>query len=447
MQVAPTERSLRLWRGFWQILHTANVILILAFWWRGTGSSLADAPSVLTGLGRMTGLLAAYFILIQFFTIGRMPWLERAFGLDRLTRIHHRAGTLGYALLLFHPLLLLLGGALSSRTGFLAQAALLLGVREIAFAAFALALFTVLIVTSIVFVRRNVRYEHWYLVHLMAYAALLFAFFHQIRFGSDLRQQAFYAYWIALYAAILGSHLFFRFARPLLLFARHRFTVERVVRENHNTVSVTITGSRLSRFRILPGQFMVLRFLHRGLWWQAHPFSLSCLPNDRHLRVTIKALGDFTQRAGEIPVGTSVVIDGPYGIFTDRGDVTRNVLCIAGGIGITPIRPLFEQVLGQGRKAVLLYANRTAADIVFAEELKAVAEASHARFIPIVSNEPAFPGEKGKLDAEKIRMLVPDVPEREVYLCGPLPMMEAVIAALRSLGLPPEQLHYEKFEL
>ncbi|MEK7217847.1 MAG: ferredoxin reductase family protein [Patescibacteria group bacterium] len=374
-----------------------------------------------------------------------MPWLERAFGLDRLTRIHHRSGTLGIVLLLFHPLLIVTGGAMASRTGVIARLALLLGVPAIAQAAFALGLFVFLVITSIVFVRRSVPYEQWYLVHLIAYAALLFSFFHQVAFGTDLRQRAFFAYWIALYTAVLGSHLLFRFARPLALYARHRFTVKRVVRETHNAVSVYITGHRLSRFRILPGQFMVLRFLRRGMWWQAHPFSLSSLPGDA-LRVTIKDLGDFTRGAEAIPVGTAVLIDGPYGIFTDRADITRNVLCIAGGIGITPIRPLFEQALLQGRKATLLYGNRTPADVVFGEELKGIAQKSGGRYIPVISKDPAYPGEKGQLDAEKIRTLVPDVLEREVYLCGPIPMMDAVTAALRSLGFPPERLHVEKFE-
>ena len=55
----------------------------------------------------------------------------------------------------------------------------------------------------------------------------------------------------------------------------------------------------------------------RGRWWTAHPFSLSAAPDGRSLRITVKALGDHTARMGEIPIGTRVVAEGPFGVFTD----------------------------------------------------------------------------------------------------------------------------------
>jgi len=64
-----------------------------------------------------------------------------------------------------------------------------------------------------------------------------------------------------------------------------------------------------------------------------------------------------------------------------------------------------------------------------------------------LSDDPAFAGEKGFVDAEKVRRLVPHVAQYDVYLCGPPPMMKAVIKMLRGLGVPNRQIHWERFAL
>lgn len=437
-------------KNIWKIIYYLNWAVIFGFWGSNLGGVFeGGAVGILAAFGRLAGLVAAYMILLQFFFMGRTPYLERVFGLDKLSRIHHTNGQWGFLFLILHPILLIWAGKDFLGNSFFAQTKLvLMSSWQMMLAGAGLLLFITVVVTSINISRRRLKYESWYFVHLLAYLAVFGSFWHQIAIGTDLlSSQVFYWYWIGLYAFVFSNHIVFRFARPIYRFFRHQFFVERVVKENYNTVSIYIGGRHLEKFNVHAGQFMILRFLKKGYWSQAHPFSMSILPDGKQLRVTIKNVGDFTAKVQEISMGTKVFIDGPYGVFTDLFGVSEKVLMIAGGIGITPIRSLMERLLQKGKEVTLLYSTRTEADIVFRREMDEVAAKYGGKVVYVVSDEPGFTGEKGRLDQEKIKALVPDVDAREVFLCGPPPMMEAVIGSLKSLGVSLSKIHFEKFSM
>jgi predicted ferric reductase len=434
----------------WYVFYALNWAVIFWFWFQGSGELLVlDLPSVVVALGRLVGLTAAYLILLQFFFMGRTPYLERVFGLDKLSRVHHTNGKWGLLFLLLHPILLTLGYSKIGGISLWAQYLIFItDYKYVVFASVGLLLFITVVAASIYIVRNKLKYETWYAVHLLVYLAVFGSFWHQIAVGTDITSSLiFYWYWIALYIFVFGNHLVFRFLRPIYNFYRHQFTVSKVIPENYNTTSVYITGKVLDKFRVYPGQFMILRFLSRGFWRQAHPFSLSILPAKDQLRVTIKNVGDFTSQAGKIPVGAKVIIDGPYGVFTDVFSVSKKALLIAGGIGITPVRSLMEEMLKNQKDVILLFANRTEQDIVFKEEINRLAENHQAKVVHVLSDQFDFNGEKGRLNSEKIQRLVPDLKDRDIYLCGPVPMMDNVREILKNLGIPKSAVHYEQFSL
>ena len=437
-------------RPFWLAFLILNWAIIFFYWQQGSGGLLVQGGAgLLIALGRLAGLSSAYGILQQFFFMGRLPWLERAFGLDKLARLHHVNGQLGLLLLVLHPILLTAGYAAASGTSWTVQLAdFLFNYPLVIWAVTGLALFVSVVGVSLYIVRSRLRYESWYFVHLLAYLAIFSSLWHQFAVGTDLlASRLFYGYWVSLYILVFGSHLIFRFLRPLYLFHRHAFRVARVERESPAAVSVYLQGRSLDRFAIRPGQFMIVRFLAAGLLWQAHPFSLSQPPDGRELRITVKELGDFTGHVKNVPPGTKVLIDGPYGIFTDLFGVAQKKLFIAGGIGITPIRSILEEALRRGGDAKLLYANRTADEIVFKKELAVLAANYPVQVTHVLSEEPNYKGEQGYVDEEKIKRLVPDAAARDIYLCGPPPMMSAITKILQQLGVPRRQIHFEKFSL
>lgn len=302
----------------------------------------------------------------------------------------------------------------------------------------------------VVWKRLRLNYEVWHTVHLTIYLAIALAFFHQIAVGSDFTDNRWFtAYWYFLYIFTIGNLLAYRFISPTWLYLRHRFVVARLTLETSDVTSVCIEGRNMESFPIQAGQFMIIRFLAPGFWWEAHPFSMSCRPDGKQVRLTIKQLGDFTRRIPELKPGTHVIIDGAHGVFTARNSASQKILMIAGGIGITPIRSLVEEMVLAGRDIILIYANRNRASTVFEKELDALASASSVRLhvVYVMSNEPEWIGDKGYIDKERIDRLVPGFVNRDIFLCGPPSMMKSIRAALSSMNVKPGRIHYERFAL
>jgi predicted ferric reductase len=302
-------------------------------------------------------------------------------------------------------------------------------------------------VLSVAIVRRLLAYHAWYFVHLYAYIAVALAFGHQLATGVDfVSNPAFEAYWWALYAVVAGCLLSFRAGQPLLRFARHRFRVERIEREATGAVSIYVGGRDLRTFAFEPGQFAIWRFLDGRRWWEAHPFTLSTLPSDRRLRLTVKGSGDFSSRLKNLRVGTPVLVEGPFGHFTADAATKPKVLLIAGGIGITPIRVLAERLAQTGRDVCLLYRCRHEQDLTFRKELDKLAVERGIRVEYLLSDRPLL-GRVGSewLQPTDLGVLVPDVREREVYVCGPDGLIAQVRRALTALGIEGGQIHSEVF--
>lgn len=429
-------------KQFWQIFWISNWGIIFSFWFFQSFDRLfsQNFGQTIYALASFFGFAAGYLILVQFFLIGRNYWLERAFGLDKLSRFHHDNGRRALYFLVIHPFLMVTAYSLLSGVGFFDQFRLLLATKpEIVLAVFGWILFFAAAAISIWTVLRNLRYEIWYLTHLLSYLAILLIFGHQFSLGYNLnRNPWFYYYWSFLYLAVFLNLLFFRVALPALNFFRHGFRVSKIVPENDNVNSVYISGKNLDQFRVLPGQFMIFRFLDAKRWWEAHPFSLS-RPNDgKEIRITPKAVGNFTKKITDLKPGTKVMIEGPYGVFIDSQSVSGKILLIAGGIGITPLRSLAEEMTRRGKDVVLLFSNKTEQDIVFGKEL---AEINGLKTFHILTEAEGF------LDEKKLQRLAPDFLEREVFLCGPGPMMDSIKKILKDSGFPEEKLHYEKFSL
>lgn len=422
----------------------ANLVWILWIWWSINGRLMGSADGILIGLGRISGLLLAFLLLTQVLLIGRLRWIEQAIGLDKLARVHHYLGFALAALLVSHPLLLAWGYGLRSDDTLLGQFIALNGWPDVLKATIAAGIFLFIIILSVFAVVKKIKYEVWYYLHLFTYVAVILAFTHQLAVGRDLQNRLFADYWIVLNLLVLAAILYFRFGLPLWRSWRYRLRVDKITTETPDTVSVYILGRDLAQFPIRGGQFMIVRYLAKGFWTEAHPYSLSCEPKMDHLRLTSKASGDYSKRLNNLKPGTPVLIDGPHGVFTHSSAVTGKRLYIAGGIGITPIRSL----LGEKPEvdSILLYGCRTESDIALRGELESLAKRG-LKFYCVLGNQPGWTGENGFIDKEKIRRLAPDFMERDVYLCGPWPMMKAVIAALDDLSFPRRQLHYEKFSL
>jgi ferredoxin-NADP reductase len=266
---------------------------------------------------------------------------------------------------------------------------------------------------------------------------------HQLLETTTLASSAFaMAYWWALWLFAFGSLVVGRIVVPLVRNARHQFRVAAVVPESPSVVSVHVTGRNLDQLPAKAGQFFIWRFLGHNHWWLANPFSLSAAPDGRTLRLTAKAVGTTSAGLRDLRVGTRVFAEGPYGAFTSLHRTRPGVLLIAGGVGVTPIRALLQE--HTPGDFVVLYRVRDERDAVLLNELQQLVAARRARLHLLTgrTDQGARPFEPGAL-----RQLVPDIVERDVYVCGPPAMTVAVLSGLHRLKVPRLQIHAEKFGL
>ena len=425
-----------------------NAAALVWLWYHGGNvTKVHTTGELLTSIGRITGLLGAYLALLQVVLLSRLPALERLAGFDRLSIWHRWNGHACLYLILAHVGFSVVGYEKMDRFRLWKEISTMIwgGVYPgMITATVGTFLFVLVVISSIVIVRRRLRYETWHAVHLAAYAAIALGWFHQIPTGNELVVDPVAAdYWRSLYVATLAVLVVFRFGAPVVNAVRFGLRVEDVVAEGPGVVSVRIAGRGLERLGAQPGQFFIWRFLTRRDWWRAHPFSLSAAPDGSAFRITVKDLGDFTRRLGQIPVGTRVVAEGPLGVFTDASRTREKVLLIAGGIGITPIRALLEEMDGD---RVVVYRVLTADDVIFREELDKLAETRGFELHVVVGDHATDEGRR-LLSPEHLRALVPDIGEREVYLCGPPAMTAAIERNLRHTNLPRKHVHIERFAL
>jgi predicted ferric reductase len=440
----------------------AGLIVVVALWL--SGGALAGFGGVggpMTELGRLSGLIASYLLLIQVLLMARIPWLEGIWGQDVLARQHRLVGFTSFHLMLVHIVTITLGYAAAAQTGVLREIWLLVTVYPGMLLATAgtLALVAV-VVTSIRAARRRMRYESWHLIHLYAYVGVALALPHQLWTGADFTASPVATvFWWGLWGAAALALLLWRFVTPLVRSLRHRIRVLAVVPESTGVVSIIMSGTDLDRLGLQAGQFCQWRFLGRPGWTRAHPFTVSAVPTADRLRITIRATGDGTRALTALRPGAHVVVEGPYGIMNAARRDRRDVLLIAAGVGVTTMRGLAESVLREPKSmgpggfrrpsAVLLHRVHGSSDALFDREFQQLAGRADLRVKYLLGRRSTVSGWWGgsrTVDpAAELRRLVPDLGQREVYLCGNPAWMTQVQESLQSLGVSRSAIHAEEF--
>jgi predicted ferric reductase len=438
---APVPRPLRAFRPD-NVLATIGIGAAIAGAWPLVLALRGPQPfQIAPTLAHLCGMLAGYGVVVLIALMSRTPALERGVGADQLARWHGRGGRIVVVLVLAHAAAAVAAWADSRREGAWLALWHVLRLPWLISATLGTLLLLAVAAASVRAARRRVAHETWHNIHLLVYLGVAMSFVHQLA-GPDLAgHRPMQVIWALLYTQVFALVLQHRILTPLRNATRHRMRVSSVVAEAPGIVSVIVEGQHLQDLQAESGQFFRWRFLTPDLWRTAHPFSLSAAPTPTHLRLTVKALGDGSGKLQQLEAGTWLIAEGPYGAVTAQRRTHRDVLLIAGGVGITPMRALFQTIpLGPGHDLLLLYRVRSPSDIVFRDELDRIAHRRGARVQYLFSDQ------VGPFTADLFRYLVPNLPDRDVYLCGPPGLAEAARRTLRQAGLPEQQLHEERFD-
>ena len=399
---------------------------------------------VITSASRLCAMVGTYFALVGLVMTSRIAWIERAVGHDRLVYWHRRLGPYSLFLIGFHVLLVSIAyaGGDGSRVGgelwkFTTTYVWMMP------ATLGFLFFVMAGVSSYKKVRKKMSYETWWSIHLYTYLAIALSFMHQIRTGPMFMGHPLSKwYWEGLYILVASTILFWRFVIPFFRFFRHDLRIYRLVDEGSGMVSVIMRGRNLDRMKAEGGQFFSWRFMTPGHRWVSHPYSLSAAPTTTEFRITVKNLGDGSSTVRDLRPGTRVFFEGPYGIFT-AGKVTQGLghaVLIGGGVGIAPLLAILG-ALDDSIDVDILVRVSTEAEIVLNRELDELAKRRGATVHYLVGSRKMHP-----MTAKQIMRYVPDFRYCDVYVCGPVAMVEAVRSAAGALGIPRERFHTEIFE-
>ena len=431
----------------------ATVIFVIAtFLLDGGLNNLAGAAAYLGAFSRLTALVATDLLLIQMLLIARVPWLDRLYGHDRTTIAHKKLGKPVLYLVIAHFLASLIQYAILDGKNVMAELVnLVANSNDLLLALVSLIAMIVVVVTSIKIARAKLSYEAWYLVHLISYIAVLAAVPHIFSTGSDVAGKPIQsAFWIALYLFVAGNLVWFRFALPIVKLFQHQFVVTKVVSESSDTASIYIGGKNMNKLTAKAGQFYLLRVMTPKQWWRPHPFSLSATPNDEYVRFTVGDRGDDTSLLQNIKPGTKVMLEGPYGVFTEERRTKEKVTLVCAGIGVPPIRALAESMVAKPGDVTIIYRTRKNEDAALLRELAEIAEirGHELRVLegPRATPNSWLPAGHGNIpDFQRFKLIAPNVMDSDVFICGPVAWTRNVEKSLHQLGMDAKQIHAEEF--
>jgi predicted ferric reductase len=397
-------------------------------------------------VGKMFGLLAAALVLLQFPLSAKLKFLDRVFGLHRVLLAHRVVGLFTAVFVTLHPMFLYAPEAETLGTIRLAVWPELIGVVLLigVWIGACLALWRAFL---------GLPYQIWYRFHRLGmFSAVVLVVVHALNVTGDLRHG--WPLYALLLMLILYVALFVweKAMKPALL-KRATYSISKVSPAGRDTFAVELSPPEGKVFDYAPGQFAFVTFHSESLPAERHPWTISSTPTrPQSLIFTIKCSGDFTAYIGRLKAGDTAQIDGPYGLFSYLASVRdpdQELVMIAGGVGVTPMLSMLRYMIDadQMRKATLMWSNRTDADILCREEIKAM-EAKLPNFVVhhVLSEQADFQGRTGRLNQDMLKELLSNAShEAAFFVCGPPPMMDSVCRDLKEIGYSPRTIFTEKF--
>jgi predicted ferric reductase len=430
----------------------AVIAVVAMFLMDGAVTAITDVASGLNALSRLTALVGTALLLIHMLLVARVPWIDQVLGLDKATAAHKKLGKPIMYVIAVHFLASLTQFALLDGKNLWDEfIAMNLSSKDLLLGSVGFVLMVIVVVSSINIARRKLSYEAWYVVHMLSYIAVLVAIPHQFSTGSDIAGKPVQTvFWVVLYLFVAGNIVWFRFLSPVINSFYFGLKVRATVAESSDSVSIYITGRNLKNLGGEAGQFYIVRMLTAKQWWRAHPFSISAAPNDKFVRFTVGNRGDDTALLQHIKPGTRVILEGPYGVFTEERRSREKVTLIAAGIGAPPIRALAESMAARPGDISIIYRVREEADAPLVDELR---ELSKRRGFNLTILEgrrgsptswmPAHP--ENHPDHARLATIAPYISESDVFICGPAGWTHTVAKSLKRAGTPENQIHAEEF--
>jgi predicted ferric reductase len=438
-------------RGILAVMVILGVLLLIGGAWTIPFKSESSSIYYKFGLDRvvlrtakMVGLTAAVLLLLQLVLASRLKCMDRIFSLPDLYRTHRfNAFAIG-TLVTIHPILIQTAEhiwmiPLKARywpewvgAGLLAAILVHLGFGR--------------------WRRRIFRaYGKWRWTHgALAVAIYTGLIVHILNVSESFGHGRPPRTWVVVAALGLGL-LWVWFQTGRLRCRRNAFRVSRVTAAGRDAYTIELVPERDRRVDHLPGQFAWVSFRSPHILKEFHPFTIASSPwPPAPIQFTIRCCGDWTRRINGIREEDRAFIQGPFGRFSHLLlQPQREIIMIAGGIGITPMLSMLRYMRDQEdpRRITLIWSNRTHKHLFNREELEAMEQKlTGFKWVPIFTREEVKDDRTRRLDADALEKLVNDCGrDAAVFLCGPPAMVAQIRASLKRIGFSRKSIYTEAF--
>jgi len=421
-------------RNIGNLVIILSVILTVVVWFVFPPHHDGSNTFVRRYAGEILGSIVIVLLSFSLFLSTRPKWAEPYFGgLDKMYVTHRRTSTSAFLLLFVHLLTVPISIADLRIGNYLAIIAFT-GIVSIVL---------VTLAPRIPFLSRFLTggtYDGWKRLHRFIGIFFILGFIHSLTVKA---LDALIAItWVQIFfilgtVSYLYTEIFGGFFKKYV-----PYTVEAVRHPNMSTTEVTLRPRKDAIRKQRAGQFLFVHFPEDKILKESHPFTISSAPEENVLRLTIKASGDFTRYLfSNLRPDMHAVVEGAYGMFDYKSGGQKQIW-IAGGIGLTPFLSFIRDMDGNLSQNVdFYYTVRHPEEALFLDEIKAAAE-KNACFRPHIR----FSATEGSLSMDHIlKNTNGDLVDYHVYLCGPLPMIQAFEKKFGALGMAEDHIHYEEF--
>ncbi len=381
-------------------------------------------------IGQTCGMIGFVLLTLLIFSGDTARFWNRYIGLDKIIKFQRKFSYFVMFFVFFHPIFFML--STGTYKGFI--------VPDFAYLPLAIGIIAFYILVGVMIASalyKRISYRVWQYIHVVTYILFFFALFHAVLWGSETAENM-PIYILATLLVTVG--IVYRTRYKIIAARTTRFFVKDVKMETADTFTVTIKGNK----EFQAGQFCFLR-LNKNKLYARHPFTISSAPGD-DFAFTIKLAGRFTQTAKELKEGDEIFIDGPFGKFIPQPN--KNLVFIAGGVGITPFMSILRDHIKRGvsQNITLIYGSRSQADIIFKDEIESINQPWFKKVYMLndISNM-TIQCEQGYISQDIIKKYVTNPNDSLYYICGPERMKDTAKKVLKDMGVKWRNVFVEDF--
>ena len=386
-------------------------------------------------IAQLTALMGYSLFAINLFLSARLKFLEKYFkGLNDLYKKHSFFGKLAIIFLVFHFIFLNIAyypNSLENVYSFSVNAQLGLGLGE-------LALFSSIAIIALTIFWRP-RFDVWKRIHQLFGIAFIIATFHMLLVPTSITSYPPIRIYLLTIGIIAIVAYVYRTVLGKFLVPRHKFEIHQITKLPSNVISIVLKPVK-EKMNFTAGQFGFIHILGKIIKDEEHPFSFTSDPNSEELSLAIKQVGDYTKELDKLEIGTPVEVEGPFGIFSYKNSKHTNQIWIAGGIGITPFLSMLQDIKNESNyKVDLYYCVKNESEAVFLDQISNLAKT--VRVIPFYSEK------EGHITATEIAKRSNGLENKDIFVCAPPAMIKDLKKQFISLGVNPDSIKSEEFEL